>query len=119
MSALTSLRRENFETAVIQSPIPVLIDFYANWCGPCRLLAPVLERIQTWYPGQVRFLKVDVDEEPEMAEYFGISSIPTLGFFQNGQMVDRHEGLIDPRVLMTKLDQLAGITLPREYTRRS
>lgn len=110
MSAVANLTTEAFVDEVIESPVPVVVDFYANWCGPCRLLAPVLERIADAYQGRVRIVKVDVDQEPELAGHFGVSSIPTLAFFQNGRLVDRHAGLLDPRVLLQKLDRMAEAT---------
>lgn len=110
MSAVANLTTESFVDEVIESPVPVVVDFYANWCGPCRLLAPILERIAEAYQGRVRIVKVDVDQEPELAGHFGVSSIPTLAFFQNGRLVDRHAGLLDPRILLQKLDRMAEAT---------
>jgi thioredoxin 1 len=75
---------------------------------PVRVLTPVLDRIAGRYTGRVRFFQADVDAEPDLAERFSVSSVPTLAFFQNGRLVDRHEGLIDPRLLLLKLDHLAG-----------
>ena len=70
----------NFEEEVLQSELPVLVDFYADWCGPCKMVAPILEELSKEYAGKIYIYKVDVDKEPELAKAFGIQSIPTLWF---------------------------------------
>ena len=80
------ITKENFEEAVLQSQLPVLVDFWATWCGPCRMLAPILEELAEEYAGTAVIGKVNVDEEPELANRFGITSIPTLLLFKNGQV---------------------------------
>ena len=79
------LTEQNFETEVAKSDIPVLVDFWASWCGPCKMLAPIVSEIAEEYAGKVKVGKVNVDEEPTLAGRFGISSIPTLILFKNGQ----------------------------------
>lgn len=108
MAKMRTLTADNFDRDVLRSNVPVVVDFSAAWCGPCRLLAPVLERVAEGYRGRVNFLQVDVDGEPELAERFAVNSVTTLAFFRNGRPVDRHEGLIDPRLLLLKLDRLAA-----------
>ena len=80
-----TLTKENFQAEVLQSDIPVLVDFWATWCGPCMALAPTLEEIAAEYEGKVKIGKVNVDEEEELAQLFRIFSIPTLKLFRNGQ----------------------------------
>ena len=83
---------ENFESEVLKSEIPVLVDFYATWCGPCRMIAPFIEEISEEYAGKVKVGKIDVDEASELAVAFGVSSIPTVMVFKNGEMYKKAVG---------------------------
>ena len=83
---------ENFEQEVLKSELPVLIDFWATWCGPCRMLAPVIEQLAQEYDGKVKVGKVNVDEQPELAEKFGIMSIPYVVLMKNGEIVKTSVG---------------------------
>ena len=79
------LTASDFEQEVVRSEVPVLVDFWAAWCGPCRMVAPVMDRIAHEYDGSIKVVKVNIDSEPELASSFGISSIPTIAFFEPGQ----------------------------------
>ncbi len=88
------LTNENFDEEVLKSDIPVLVDFWAVWCGPCKMIAPVVEEIANEYEGRVKVGKVNVDEQQRLAIRFGISSIPTLLVFKNGEIVNKSVGFI-------------------------
>lgn len=87
------LSAENFEKEVLKSDLPVLVDFWATWCGPCKMLAPTIARIAEEKAGIVKVCKLDVDEEPEIAQKYGIASIPTLKVFVNGEVVKTSIGV--------------------------
>ncbi len=108
-SNLISATIHNFDGEVIRSRQPVVVDFYADWCSPCRILAPVFQKLSEEYAGRLKFAKVNVEEETPLADRFGISGIPALVFFKDGAIVDSAVGLLPPGELMEKLDQLAGI----------
>jgi thioredoxin 1 len=85
MGELVVVTTDSFEREVLNSEVPVLVDFWAEWCGPCRQVAPVMDRIAEEYEGTVKVAKVDVDAESALAGHFGISSIPTIAFFEPGE----------------------------------
>ena len=89
---MLTLTKENFAQEVLQSDKPVLVDFWATWCGPCRMLAPVIEEIANEYAGKVKVGKVNVDDERELALEYGVSSIPTVMVFQNGEVKETSVG---------------------------
>ena len=82
------LNNSNFDSEVINSDIPVLVDFWATWCGPCRMVAPIIKEIAEEYNGKIKVGKIDVDENPELANRFGIQSIPTVMIFKNGKIAE-------------------------------
>lgn len=98
------LTNDNFEEEVLRSDKPVLVDFWATWCGPCRMLAPVIAQIAEEKEGQIKVGKVDVDEEPELAIRYGISSIPCLKVFKNGEVVKSSVGAIPKPMVEALLD---------------
>jgi thioredoxin 1 len=101
----------DFAREVFFSPVPVVVDVYADWCGPCRALAPLLERLAQAYAGRVKFLKANLDDDTEIAEVYRVEGVPTLLIFQDGRLTDRVVGLSDLRALVAKLDRLAsGVT---------
>lgn len=93
----------NFSDEVLQSTIPVIVDFWAVWCGPCKMIAPVIEELAGEYEGKVKFTKVDVDNNPQTAMQFRIQSIPTLLIFKNGQVVEQIVGAVPKKHIVEKL----------------
>ncbi|MEX1138779.1 MAG: thioredoxin [Bacteroidota bacterium] len=98
-----TLTDDNFQSEVLNSDKPVLVDFWAEWCGPCRMVAPIVEELATEYTGSLKVGKVDVDANQKVSMQFGVRSIPTLLIFKNGKVVDQIIGAVPKRALADKL----------------
>jgi len=107
MKPTIEINAANFESEVLQSDQPVLVDFWAEWCGPCKMLAPALDEIAVEQAGRVKVAKVNVDANPGLAARFGIQSIPTLLYFAGGEVRDKTIGAVGKRTIVSKLEQLA------------
>ena len=105
MSTAAAVTDSSFDQEVLESELPVLVDFWAPWCGPCRMVAPVVQEIATQYSGQVKVVKVNTDENPNVASKYGIRSIPTLMIFKGGQRVDLVVGAVPKTTLANTLDK--------------
>lgn len=96
---------ENFEEEVLKSEVPVLVDFFAQWCGPCKMMAPVLEEIAKKYEGKLKVGKCDTDDNMLLAQKYRVASIPNMQLFRNGQVVANYVGFMTADALSAKLDQ--------------
>lgn len=106
--AVISVSVDTFDKAVLQSPNLVMVDFWATWCGPCKIIAPVVEELAKEYAGKVNFAKVNTDENPDLASKFNIRGIPTLIFFKGGKVLDQVVGAVPKGQLKSKIDSLLG-----------
>ena len=102
-----NLTEANFDAEVANSPVPVLVDFWATWCGPCKMIAPILDEIATEKAGAVKIAKVDVDQNQSISARYGIRAIPTLLFFKNGDVKEQVVGMVSKKDLIAKIDALS------------
>ena len=108
MAAVVEISDTNFEQEVAKAPVPVLVDMWAAWCGPCRLLAPVVEELAAAYKGKMKVGKLNVDDYPQLAGQHRIMNIPTLLFFKGGKEVDRIVGVVPKEELARRVDKAIG-----------
>jgi thioredoxin 1 len=110
MAALNvvTLTQENFAKEVLQSPVPILVDFWAEWCGPCKMIAPILDELADEYNGRIRIGKVNIDDYQNLAAEYRVSAIPTLLLFRQGQVAEQIVGLKSKRDLKASFDRVAA-----------
>jgi thioredoxin 1 len=115
MKSTIQLTQQNFDSEVLQSALPVIVDFYADWCGPCKMIAPALEEIATELTGRVKIAKVNVDEESALAQRYNVQSLPTLLYFRNGEVVNQVIGATSKKNILGKLDSAALVPQTAEH----
>lgn len=99
MSQVMSTNQQNFETEVLKSEIPVLVDFYAEWCGPCKMMAPVIDKIAQEMQGTLKVVKLDTDHSPAIANQYGIMGVPTLIMFKDGKPIGKNVGYMNEQAM--------------------
>ena len=104
MAKPQAVTEQTFESEVLKAELPVLVDFWAEWCGPCRMVAPIVEELAGEYAGRLKVTKVDVDDNQNIAMRYNIMSIPTLGVFKGGQMIERIVGYMPKQELKRRVD---------------
>lgn len=104
MANLPAVTNQNFQSEVLDSSTPVVVDFMADWCPPCRMLAPILERVAQEYSGKIKIVQMDTDAYPEIAAQYGVQKIPNLTFIKNGQVVNQAIGYVSEHELVEKIN---------------
>ncbi len=106
---VTEITDKSFEEDVLKSNMPVMLDLWAPWCGPCRMVAPLVEKLSGDYQGKVKFCKMNVDQNPDIAAKYHVMSIPTLLFFKDGKVVDTVIGAVPERTLKPKIENIVQV----------
>ena len=106
MSKAINISADEFQLQVVESELPVVVDFYANWCAPCRQVSPVIDALSDEYADRVRFVKINVEENMELAGRYSVNSLPTLVTVKNGEEIERMTGMVNRGQLVEKVDQL-------------
>lgn len=106
MVKVTHVTDESFKDEVLESSIPVIVDFWATWCAPCRIIAPIVEELANEYDGKIKVCKLDVDNNPNTAIQYGVRSIPTLLFFKDGKVVGNIIGAVGKNVILEQLNRI-------------
>ncbi|MEQ1829236.1 MAG: thioredoxin [Pirellula sp.] len=109
MSRAKQVSLATFESEVLESAVPVVVDFYADWCAPCRMLGPVLDRVSTVFDGRAKIVKVNIDQEPALAQHFNVASIPTLTFILRGEVVAQSAGMPSETELSAVVQQMVDL----------
>jgi len=105
---LLNVTNENFQSEVLESEVPVVVDFWAPWCGPCKMVAPIMEELSGEYDGKVKFAKLNTDDAREIAVKYGIMSIPTMKIFKEGEVVDSMSGAVPKEYMKEFIDKSIG-----------
>jgi thioredoxin 1 len=100
------INENNFDDEVLKAELPTVVDFWATWCGPCQLISPLIEKFEELYEGKIKFCKINVDENQQLAANAGVESIPLLVFYKNGERVDQSVGLVPPSEIKPKIEAL-------------
>ncbi|HEX8552273.1 MAG TPA: thioredoxin [Abditibacteriaceae bacterium] len=108
MSQVASVGTGNFQNEVVEAEVPVVVDFWAEWCQPCKMIAPVLDKLADRYDGKLKVVKCNVDENQDVASQYGVMSIPNLIFFKGGQVVDQVVGYKGEQDLANKIEEVIG-----------
>mgnify|MGYP002865978883 CR=1 FL=1 len=101
------LNEDQFQKEVLESEKPVLVDFYADWCGPCKMMSPILDKLAVEWQDKLKVAKINVDDAPDLAQQYGIMSIPTLLFFKNGEVVDKRVGVVSKEEIVSIIKSIA------------